>query len=119
MAITFEGPRGLEWPHPRLPGQLRVGQRVPVGPLEELWRVHVCASGNQHKAQKENWLVSGLQDHRYLSDTKMPADRPPTSVAVVVQWHVVDHRQAAATGPVSQLWSSQTAGKTATSSPGA
>ena len=28
-----------------------------------LW--HVCTSGKQHKAQKENGLVSGLQDHRY------------------------------------------------------
>ena len=34
-----------------------------------LW--HVCTGGNQHKAQKENGPVSGLQDHRYLLSEKM------------------------------------------------
>ena len=29
--------------------------------------LHVCTSGRQYKAQKEDWLVSGLQDHGYLS----------------------------------------------------
>ena len=33
-----------------------------------LW--HVCTGSKQHKAQKENGLVSGLQDHRYLSVTE-------------------------------------------------
>ena len=32
--------------------------------------LHVCTRGSQHKAQKEIWLVSGLQDHGYLSVKK-------------------------------------------------
>ena len=39
----------------------------------------VSTRRDQHKAQKEIWLVSGLQDHRYLSvnkDAKMPVDGP-------------------------------------------
>ena len=32
--------------------------------------LHVCTRGRQHKAQKEIWPVSGLQDHRYLSVNK-------------------------------------------------
>ena len=30
--------------------------------------LHVCTRGSQHKAQKENWLVS-VEGHRYLSVT--------------------------------------------------
>ena len=33
--------------------------------LRECWLSHVCTGGRQNKAQKM-WLVSGLQDHRYL-----------------------------------------------------
>ena len=43
--------------------------------------LHVCTGGRQHKAQKENWLISGLKDHRYLSvkkDIRMPMGWPPT-----------------------------------------
>ena len=31
--------------------------------------LHVCTRGNQHKAHEENWPISGLKDHRYLSVT--------------------------------------------------
>ena len=34
---------------------------------KECWLSHVCTGGRQNKAQKKMWLVSGLQDHRYLS----------------------------------------------------
>ena len=33
--------------------------------------LHGCTRGSQHKAQKEIWLVSGLQDHRYLWVTRV------------------------------------------------
>ena len=33
--------------------------------------LHVCTSGRQYKAQKENWPVSGVKDHRYLSVRRM------------------------------------------------
>ena len=36
----------------------------------------MCTRGSQHKAQKEMWLVSGLQDHRYLS-VKSESNPPP------------------------------------------
>ena len=39
-------------------------------PPEEFWLWHVCTSGSQHKAQRENWLISGLRDHRYFSVTE-------------------------------------------------
>ena len=39
-------------------------------PRRNSGRWHVCTGGKQCKAQKENGLVSGLQDHRYLSVTE-------------------------------------------------
>ena len=38
----------------------------PPPPPKKCWLSHVCTGGRQNKAQKM-WLVSGLQDHRYLS----------------------------------------------------
>ena len=36
-----------------------------------IWRkpglLHMCTRGEQHKAQEENGLISGLKDYRYLS----------------------------------------------------
>ena len=39
---------------------------LPHPPPKECWLCHVCTGGRQNKAQKM-WLISGLQDHRYLS----------------------------------------------------
>ena len=57
---------------PHRPHALRPGARGgPGGPPptdpKEYWLSHVCTGGRQNKAQKKMWLVSGLQDHRYLS----------------------------------------------------
>ena len=50
------------------PGSLqdRDGRMPARSPPKECWLSHVCTGGRQNKAQKM-WLVSGLQDHRYLS----------------------------------------------------
>ena len=65
----------------------------------------VSTRRDQHKAQKEMWLVSGLQDHRYLSvnkDAKMPVDGPPPHPP----------RKAAGTPPHQQptAWSASAVG---------
>ena len=39
----------------------------PPPPRRNSGLCHVCTGGRQYKAQKENGLVSGLYDHRYLS----------------------------------------------------
>ena len=38
------------------------GTGVPPLPRGDAEVLHVCTSGRQYKAQKEHWLVSGLQD---------------------------------------------------------
>jgi hypothetical protein len=66
----------------------------------------VSTRHDQHKAQKEMWLVSGLQDHRYLSvnkDAKMPVDGPlKKRNAVRTRRYVQYHRHAGPTGSISQ-----------------
>ena len=47
-----------------------VGGYSPPPPRRKSELLHVCTSGSQHKAQKENGLVSGRKDHRYLSVTE-------------------------------------------------
>ena len=70
----------------------------------ELWCV--STRRDQHKAQKEMWLVSGLQEHRYLSvnkDAKMPVDAPlKKQSSVKTRRHVSNHRHAGFTGSISQ-----------------
>ena len=69
-----------------------------------LWGV--STGGKRHKAQKEMWLVSGLQDHRYLSvnkDAKMPVDGPlKKQSSVKMRRYVCNHRHAGFTGSISQ-----------------
>ena len=66
----------------------------------------VSTRRDQHKAQKEIWLVSGLQDHRYLSvnkDAKMPVDGPlKRRNAVKTRRYVQNHRHAGLTGSICQ-----------------
>ena len=38
--------------------------------------LHVCTSGRQFKAQKENWLISGLQDQRWKAEEMVWSIRP-------------------------------------------
>ena len=45
--------------------------------------LHVCTRGSEHKVQKENGLVSGLQDQRYRSATKNET----------LRCHWTDHQQ--------------------------
>ena len=60
----------------------------------------------EHKAQKEMWLVSGLQDHRYLSvnkDAKMPVDGPlKKQSSVKTRRYVWNQRHAGFTGSICQ-----------------
>ena len=62
----------------------------------------VSTRRDQHKAQKEMWLVSGLQDHRYLSvdkDAKMPVDVPlKKQSSVKTRRYVCNQRHAGFTG---------------------
>ena len=49
----------------------------PTAPRRNAGLWCVSTRRDQHKTQKEMWLVSGLQDHRYLSvnkEAKMPVD---------------------------------------------
>ena len=66
----------------------------------------VSTRRDQHKAQKEMWLVSGLQDHRYLSvnkDAKMPVDGPlKKQSSVKTRRYVCNQRHAGFTGSISQ-----------------
>ena len=66
----------------------------------------VSTGRDQHNPQKEMWLVSGLQDHRYLSvnkDAKMPVDAPlKKQSSVKTRRHVSNHRHAGFTGSISQ-----------------
>ena len=66
----------------------------------------VSTRRDQHKAQKEMWLVSGLQDHRYLSvnkDAKMLVDVPlKKQSSVKTQRYVSNQRHAAFTGSICQ-----------------
>ena len=61
---------------------------------------------DQHKAQKEMWLVSGLQDHRYLSankDAKMPVDGPlKKQNSGKTRRYVWNQRHAGLTGSICQ-----------------
>ena len=60
-------------------GVIRSLGRGPARPRRSSGLLHVCTRGDQHKAQKENWLVSGLSDQRYRSvkrEAKMPSDTP-------------------------------------------
>ena len=54
-------------PPPSLAGLPPGCPPVPLPPPRECWLSHVCTGGRQNKAQKKMWLVSGLQDHWYLS----------------------------------------------------
>ena len=76
-------------------------------PLKECWamvREHKTRSAQ--KAQKEMWLVSGLQDHRYLSvnkDAKMPVDGPlKKQSSVKTRRSVCNQRHAGFTGSICQ-----------------
>ena len=50
----------------RRPQHERCSSAIHLSTPKECWLSHVCTGGRQNKAQKM-WLVSGLQDHRYLS----------------------------------------------------
>ena len=58
------------------------------------------------QSAEKMWLVSGLQDHRYLSgnkDAKMPVDGPlKKRNAMRTRRYVQDHRYAGLTGSISQ-----------------
>ena len=43
--------------------------RAGTSPQREPGPLHVCTRGDQNKTQEENWLVNGLKDYRYLSQT--------------------------------------------------
>ena len=65
--------------------------------------LHVGTRHDQHKAQKENWLVSGLKDHRYLSVTRMrhrgASGQATNTQSNGSQRYVMNHRQAGTIGP--------------------
>ena len=77
---------------------------VPPRRNAGLWCV--STRRDQHKAQKEMWLVSGLQDHRYLSvnkDVKMPVDGPlKKQKSVKTRRYVWNQRHAGLTGSICQ-----------------
>ena len=91
-------------------GNLGIGQHlwgeVVCYPRRNAGLWSVSTRRDQHKAQKEMWLVSGLQDHRYLSvnkDAKMPVDVPlKKQSSVKTRRHVSNHRHAGFTGSISQ-----------------
>ena len=47
---------------------------IPASPRRNTGLVHACTRGRQYKAQKENGHVSGLQDQRYRSVTRVRHD---------------------------------------------
>ena len=44
--------------------------------------LHVCTGGRQSKEQKENWLVSGLEDHPPPPPSFRPGGRCHTALTV-------------------------------------
>ena len=42
----------------------------PFPPRRKPGLLHMCTGGDQHRAQEENGIVSGLQDHQQCSVTK-------------------------------------------------
>ena len=81
----------------------------------------VSTRRDQHKVQNEMWLVSGLQDHRYLSvnkDAKMPVDGPlKKQSSVKMRRYVCNQRHAGFTGSICQPVSSHTIGNAVDPSP--
>ena len=91
------------WRHTVLPCVHQIDSSYPRRNAG-LWCV--STRRDQHKAQKEMWLVSGLQDHRYLSvnkDAKMPVDGPlKKQSSVKTRRYVWNQRHAGLTGSICQ-----------------
>ena len=98
--VTFESHTGC------VNGQFYPSCKPLMNPRRNPGLWCVSTRRDQHKAQKEMWLVSGLQDHRYLSvnkDAKMPVDGPlKKRNAVRTRRYVQYHRHAGPTGSISQ-----------------
>ena len=71
-------------PHPPTAQRERsLGWCAPLPPRRNSGLWCVSTRRDQHKAQKEMWLVSGLQDHRYLSKKNRHSEMPPPPPAYV------------------------------------
>ena len=93
-------PQMTPQPPPKCPPPPSTPQCTPEGMLSYCTWAQDAAST---KTQKENWLVSGLKDHRYLSVTRMrhrgASGQATNTQSNGSQQYVMNHRQAGTIGP--------------------